>query len=213
VQLHNDCICLLSVYSRPSHGSAPPRSRHLHFRATTTAAMVKVDPTRNYYADLKVPATATENEIRKAFRGLALQYHPDRNPGRETEVVTKFQEIQAAHEILCDQQHRQKYDNERRKYRNLNVPTNTPNTPNTPRTRPPPPPRNAYTTTTPSGSYYRAPPPKPAPQPQRPPPPQQYASYANGADRFTSKNFRTPPTAQRPECLHRVAEDEAAACR
>ncbi|KAH5742802.1 hypothetical protein HBI18_028130 [Parastagonospora nodorum] len=158
--------------------------------------MVKADPTRNYYADLKVSANATETEIRKAYRGLALQYHPDRNPGRETEVVVKFQEIQTAHEILCDQAQRAKYDAERRKYRNLNIPTHTPNTP---RTRPPPPPRNAYTTSTPSGSYYRAPPPKPSPQAQRPGPPPQYASYASGADRFTSKNFRTPPTAQRPE--------------
>ncbi|KAH7083390.1 hypothetical protein BKA63DRAFT_152134 [Paraphoma chrysanthemicola] len=168
--------------------------------------MVKADPTRNYYADLKVSANASESEIRKAFRGLALQYHPDRNPGRETECVSKFQEIQAAHEVLCDQTQRAKYDAERRKYRNQNIPTNTPNTP---RTRPPPPPRNAYTTTTPSGSYYRAPPPKPPPQ-TRPPPPQHYASYANGsgADRFTSKNFRPPPTAQRPDT--RAARDAEA---
>ncbi|KAF1911186.1 hypothetical protein BDU57DRAFT_524951 [Ampelomyces quisqualis] len=168
--------------------------------------MVKADPTRNYYADLKVSANATENEIRKAFRALALQYHPDRNPGRETEVVVKFQEIQAAHEILCDQTQRTKYDNERRKYRNLNIPTNTPNTP---RTRPPPPPRNAYTTTTPSGSYYRPPPPKPSPQQPRPAPPQHYASYASGADRFTSKNFRPPPTAQRPDTRAKDAEARA----
>jgi curved DNA-binding protein CbpA len=153
--------------------------------------MVKVDPTRNYYADLNVSANASENEIRKAFRALALQFHPDRNPGRETQVVVKFQEIQAANEILSDQALRAKYDAERRKYRGVN------NTPNTPRTRPPPPPRNTHTTSTTNGSYYRAPPPKPAAQP-RPPPPQQYASYTSGADRFTSKNFRTPPTAQRP---------------
>lgn len=168
--------------------------------------MVKADPTRNYYADLKVSANASENEIRKAFRGLALQYHPDRNPGRESEFVVKFQEIQAAHEILCDQAQRAKYDAERRKYRNLNIPANTPNTP---RARPPPPPRNAYTTTTPSGSYYRAPPPKPSPQQPRPPPPQQYASYASGADRFTSKNFRQPPTAQRPDTRAKDAEARA----
>ncbi|KAH9864032.1 hypothetical protein J1614_009965 [Plenodomus biglobosus] len=157
--------------------------------------MVKADPTRNYYADLKVSANASENEIRKAFRTLALQYHPDRNPGRETDFVVKFQEIQAAHEVLCDATQRAKYDAERRKHRNLNVPLHTPNTP---RTRPPPPSRNAYTTTTPSGSYYRAPPPKPSPQAQRPPPPQHHSTYSTGADRFTSKNFRPPPTAQRP---------------
>ncbi|KAG9386648.1 DNAJ domain containing protein [Pyrenophora tritici-repentis] len=124
------------------------------------------DPTRNYYADLRVSADASENEIRKAFRTLALQFHPDRNPGRETEFVVRFQEIQAAHEVLCDPKKRAQYDAERRKYRNANVSTNASNTP---RTRPPPPSRNAYTTTTPAGSYYRGPPPKPQPQSQRPP--------------------------------------------
>ncbi|KAH7396563.1 hypothetical protein DE146DRAFT_678323 [Phaeosphaeria sp. MPI-PUGE-AT-0046c] len=168
--------------------------------------MVKADPTRNYYADLKVSAEASENEIRKAFRGLALQYHPDRNPGRESEFVVKFQEIQAAHEVLCDKAQRAKYDAERRKYRHLNNPTNTPNTP---RARPPPPPRNAYTTTTPSGSYYRPPPPNPPSQQPRPPPPQQYASYANGADRFTDRNFRQPPTAQRPDTRAKDAQARA----
>ena len=172
--------------------------------------MVKADPTRNYYADLKVTASASENEIRKAFRTLALQNHPDRNPGREAEFVVKFQEIQAAHEILSDATQRAKYDAERRKLRSSNIPTNTPNTP---RTRPPPPSRNAHTTTTPSGSYYRAPPPKPPPkpppQPQRPPPPQQYNTFHSGADRFTSKNFRPPPTAQRHDTRAKDAEARA----
>lgn len=161
--------------------------------------MVKADATRNYYADLGVSANADDNEIRKAFRQLALKCHPDRNPGREQESVAKFQQIQAAHEILSDPLQRAKYDSERRKYRNLNIP---PYNPNTPRSRPPPPPRNAYTST-PSGSYYRAPPPKPpqAPQPppQRPPPPQRHPTFASGADRFSHKNFRAPPTAQRPD--------------
>lgn len=171
--------------------------------------MVKADASRNYYADLKVAPNASENEIRKAFRTLALQYHPDRNPGREADFVVKFQEIQAAHEILCDPTQRLKYDNDRKKYRNLNVPTNTPNTP---RARPPPPPRNAYTTTTPNGSYYRPPPPKPQPQPQpppqaqRPPPPQHYQTYNSGQDRFTNKNFRPPPTAQRPQSSHKDSD-------
>jgi curved DNA-binding protein CbpA len=168
--------------------------------------MAKADPARNYYADLKVAPNASENEIRKAFRGLALQYHPDRNPGRETEFVVRFQEIQAAHEILCDQAQRTKYDAERRKQRNLNVPTNTPNTP---RTRPPPPPRNAYTTTNPSGFHHRPPPTRPPPQQQRPPPPQQHPSYASGADRFTNNNFRPPPTAQRPDARAKDAEARA----
>jgi curved DNA-binding protein CbpA len=175
--------------------------------------MAKADATRNYYQDLGVAANADENEIRKAFRQLALKYHPDRNPGRETEFVVKFQQIQAAHEVLSDPAQRIKYDNERRKFRALNIP---PYNPGTPRNRPPPPPRNAYTTTTPSGSYYRAPPPHApppkAPPPAQRPPPQHHPSYSNGADRYTSKNFRgppPPPTAQRPDARHREAEAKA----
>ncbi|KAK8090835.1 DnaJ domain-containing protein [Apiospora phragmitis] len=72
--------------------------------------MVKLDPTRNYYADLEVSPTATVDEIKKQFRKLALKYHPDRNPGREAEVNSKFQIIQSAHEILTDETQRRKYD-------------------------------------------------------------------------------------------------------
>ncbi|ORY03865.1 DnaJ domain-containing protein, partial [Clohesyomyces aquaticus] len=72
--------------------------------------MVKPDASRNYYSDLEISANADDNEIRKAFRQLALKYHPDRNPGRESEFVTKFQQIQAAHEVLSDPQLRLKYD-------------------------------------------------------------------------------------------------------
>ncbi|KAF2193819.1 hypothetical protein K469DRAFT_652473 [Zopfia rhizophila CBS 207.26] len=164
--------------------------------------MVKADPTRNYYADLEISANADENEVKKAFRKLALIYHPDRNPGREAKVVTKFQAIQAAHEVLSDPVQRLKYDNDRKKYRNLNIPPFN----NSPR-RPAPPPRNAYTTTTPSGSYYRAPPPRPPPP--RPPPPQHHKTFANGADRFTSSNFRAPPTSQRPNARQSDAEARA----
>ncbi|KAJ4295186.1 hypothetical protein N0V90_007196 [Kalmusia sp. IMI 367209] len=164
--------------------------------------MAKIDSSRNYYADLSIPANASDNDIRKSFRKLALECHPDRHPGQEQEWVAKFQQIQAAHEILSDPQQRAKYDQERRKYRNLHIPPYHP--PNTPRSRPPPPPRNAYTSTPNGGQYYRPPPPKPQPQPQpqpfaqRPPPPQHNSTFTNGADRFTSNNFRRPPTAPKP---------------
>ncbi|KAL1600379.1 hypothetical protein SLS60_006764 [Paraconiothyrium brasiliense] len=163
--------------------------------------MAKIDATRNYYADLSIPATASDNDIRKSFRKLALECHPDRHPGQEQEWVAKFQQIQAAHEVLSDPHQRAKYDAERKKFRNLNIPPYHP--PNTPRSRPPPPPRNTYTSTPNGGQYYRPPPPRPQPQPgpQRPAP-QHHNTYANGADRFAGnnfKNFRTPPTAKKPE--------------
>ncbi|KAM4056858.1 DnaJ domain-containing protein [Hirsutella rhossiliensis] len=68
---------------------------------------------RDWYADLELPETADIQEIKKQFRklALALKYHPDRNPGREVEVNSKFQIIQSAHEVLTDPQLKAKYDN------------------------------------------------------------------------------------------------------
>ncbi|PHH90471.1 hypothetical protein CDD83_3566 [Cordyceps sp. RAO-2017] len=66
--------------------------------------------TRDYYADLELPPTADIQEVKKQFRKLALKYHPDRNPGRELEVNSKFQVIQSAHEVLSDPQQKAKYD-------------------------------------------------------------------------------------------------------
>ncbi|KAF2749579.1 hypothetical protein M011DRAFT_466019 [Sporormia fimetaria CBS 119925] len=154
--------------------------------------MVQADPSRNYYADLGVLPNADDSEIKKAFRQLALKYHPDRNRGREEDFTEKFQQIQAAHEILTDKVQRQKYDDARKKYR-----PSASSSADSPRARPPPA-RYAYTTT-PSGSYYR-------PTPPRPPPPQHHQTYTNGADRFTGKNFRPPPTAQRPSARHADTE-------
>ncbi|KAM0328195.1 hypothetical protein ACHAQA_005602 [Verticillium albo-atrum] len=79
--------------------------------------MPKLDSTRDYYADLNVTATADVNDIKKQFRKLALLYHPDRNPGREAEVNSKFQMIQSAHEILTDPELKAKYDASRSRSR------------------------------------------------------------------------------------------------
>ncbi|KAI1095890.1 hypothetical protein F5B19DRAFT_489063 [Rostrohypoxylon terebratum] len=72
------------------------------------------DKSRDYYADLELPSTASTEEVKKQFKKLALKYHPDRNPGREAEVNPKFQTIQSAHEILCDENLRRQYDEARR---------------------------------------------------------------------------------------------------
>ncbi|KAM0277110.1 hypothetical protein ACHAQH_006054 [Verticillium albo-atrum] len=72
--------------------------------------MPKLDSSRDYYADLDLPATADVNDVKKQFRKLALLYHPDRNPGKEAEVNSKFQVIQSAHEILTDPEQKAKYD-------------------------------------------------------------------------------------------------------
>ncbi|CAG8630926.1 14815_t:CDS:10, partial [Acaulospora morrowiae] len=62
----------------------------------------------NYYEVLGVESNATENEIRKAYRKLAMKFHPDKNP--DEEASEKFKEISHAYEILSDQEKREMYD-------------------------------------------------------------------------------------------------------
>lgn len=63
---------------------------------------------QDYYKLLGVEKTATPDELKKAYRKLALQYHPDRNKTKEAEE--KFKEINQAYEVLSDSQKRQQYD-------------------------------------------------------------------------------------------------------
>ncbi|HQK09534.1 MAG TPA: molecular chaperone DnaJ [Rectinema sp.] len=64
---------------------------------------------RDYYEVLGVPKTATKDEIKKAYRKLAIQFHPDKNPGNKT-AEEKFKEATEAYEVLGDDQKRQAYD-------------------------------------------------------------------------------------------------------
>lgn len=64
---------------------------------------------RDYYETLGVARTATDAELKSAFRKLAMQYHPDRNPG-DAEAEVKFKEINEAYQTLSDGQKRAAYD-------------------------------------------------------------------------------------------------------
>ena len=66
---------------------------------------------RDYYEVLGVPRNAGDDEIKKAYRKLAMKYHPDRNQGDAAkEAEAKFKEIKEAYEILSDGQKRAAYD-------------------------------------------------------------------------------------------------------
>ena len=64
---------------------------------------------KDYYKILGVEKSATKDEIKKAYRKLAMKYHPDRNPGNKASEE-KFKEITEAHEVLSDAEKRNKYD-------------------------------------------------------------------------------------------------------
>lgn len=64
---------------------------------------------RDYYEVLGVARSASAEEIKKAYRKLAIQYHPDKNPGN-SEAEEKFKEAAAAYEVLSNAEKRQNYD-------------------------------------------------------------------------------------------------------
>src|SRR5271156_3924794 len=64
---------------------------------------------RDLYEVLGVGKSASADEIKKAYRKLARQFHPDRNPG-DKQAETKFKEVQEAYDVLSDTDKRSKYD-------------------------------------------------------------------------------------------------------
>lgn len=64
---------------------------------------------KDYYKNLGVPRSASADEIRSAYRKLAMKYHPDRNPG-DKQAEEKFKEANEAYQVLSDAQKRARYD-------------------------------------------------------------------------------------------------------
>eukprot|EP00204_Picochlorum_oklahomense_P003072 CAMPEP_0118803434 /NCGR_PEP_ID=MMETSP1161-20130426/17151_1 /TAXON_ID=249345 /ORGANISM="Picochlorum oklahomensis, Strain CCMP2329" /LENGTH=104 /DNA_ID=CAMNT_0006731947 /DNA_START=111 /DNA_END=422 /DNA_ORIENTATION=- len=64
----------------------------------------------DYYGILGVGKTATDAELKKAYRKLAVKWHPDKNPDNQEEATKKFKEISEAYDVLSDPEKREIYD-------------------------------------------------------------------------------------------------------
>lgn len=71
--------------------------------------MAKKEQKKDFYGVLGVSKTASSDEIKKAYRSLAMKYHPDRNPNDKS-AEEKFKEVQEAYSVLSDAQKRKQYD-------------------------------------------------------------------------------------------------------
>ncbi|XP_008797219.2 dnaJ protein ERDJ3B isoform X1 [Phoenix dactylifera] len=87
---------------------APPRTRLL-LLAFLLSHVLAAFGGKNYYDVLQVPKGASEEQIKRSYRKLALKYHPDKNPGNE-EANKRFAEINNAYEVLSDREKRSIYD-------------------------------------------------------------------------------------------------------
>ena len=65
---------------------------------------------KDYYRILGVNRDASQEDIKRSFRSLALRYHPDRNPQNTREAEAQFKEINEAYEVLGDEHRRWRYD-------------------------------------------------------------------------------------------------------
>jgi len=79
---------------------------------TTSSIFVEGAKQKTHYDILELKQDATLKDIKKAYRKLAVQHHPDRNIGNEEESTIKFREISEAYEVLSDEGLRRDYDNQ-----------------------------------------------------------------------------------------------------
>ena len=99
-----------AVYDLEKARQLDPENRDIQRQLREAQVALKRSQKKDYYKILGVSHTATNEEIKKAYRKLALKWHPDRNPDNREVAEQKFKEITEAHEVLSDEQKRARYD-------------------------------------------------------------------------------------------------------
>ncbi|GMP50454.1 hypothetical protein CsSME_00017066 [Camellia sinensis var. sinensis] len=87
-----------------------PQDTHIREALMRAERSLKLSQRKDWYKILGISKTASISEIKRAYKKLALQWHPDKNVDNREEAETKFQEIAAAYEVLGDEEKRTRYD-------------------------------------------------------------------------------------------------------
>ncbi|KAL6585387.1 DnaJ subfamily C member 3 [Orobanche minor] len=99
-----------AVADLKSAAEKSPQDMHIRETLMKAERSLKLSQRKDWYKILGVSKTAAMSEIKKAYKKLALQWHPDKNVDNRDEAEAKFREIAAAYEILGDDDKRAKYD-------------------------------------------------------------------------------------------------------
>lgn len=106
-------MCVSSVFTVFNRNSQPFKYLfaidHQQNRSISRTHCVTAKKTRDYYADLKVTKTATQEEIKTAFYSLSKLHHPDTNKG-SADAAQKFLHINEAYEVIGNVRSRESYD-------------------------------------------------------------------------------------------------------
>eukprot|EP00548_Thalassiothrix_antarctica_P006904 CAMPEP_0194146962 /NCGR_PEP_ID=MMETSP0152-20130528/22436_1 /TAXON_ID=1049557 /ORGANISM="Thalassiothrix antarctica, Strain L6-D1" /LENGTH=475 /DNA_ID=CAMNT_0038847621 /DNA_START=86 /DNA_END=1513 /DNA_ORIENTATION=- len=108
----------VNSYRRAVEISPDGEKREAQQKLQQAEVALKQSKEKNYYKILGVARDASQKEIKKAYRSLALKWHPDKNTDNIEEAEKKFQDIGEAYEILSDKESRGKYDRGEEIYEN-----------------------------------------------------------------------------------------------
>ncbi|KAJ7972417.1 DnaJ protein like [Quillaja saponaria] len=99
-----------AVQDLKSAAEKSPQDANIREALMRAEKALKMSKRKDWYKILGVSKTASIAEIKRAYKKLALQWHPDKNVGNREEAESKFREIAAAYEVLSDEEKRTRYD-------------------------------------------------------------------------------------------------------